>query len=155
MPLAEIHLTPSEQDLPSSVAQFLQFAEKRLVLLAEDQPKRDVGFVPSNYLSVCRYLVGILESNLCNGNSLCEWGSGLGVVTCLASLLGFDACGIEIDTDLVSESQHLATKHSTSAKFIHGSFIPPGGERHAKEAFEDNAQRYPWLSVEEDDTYTR
>ncbi len=57
-------------------------------------------------------------------NSFLEWGSGLGVVTIMASLLGYEACGIEAEAELVDYSRELAEQFQCSAEFVVGGFIP-------------------------------
>lgn len=53
-----------------------------------------------------------------------EWGSGLGVVTIMASRLGFEAYGIESEWELVDFSRSLADVYGPNAQIGHGSFIP-------------------------------
>ena len=53
-----------------------------------------------------------------------EWGSGLGLITSSASLLGYQAAGIEIDPKLYRHAERLANKYSTGAEFSFGSFVP-------------------------------
>lgn len=53
-----------------------------------------------------------------------EFGSGLGVIATMASLMGYEAYGIEIDPKLVRKSQELCEKHGGRAEFAFGSFIP-------------------------------
>ncbi|HIF40169.1 MAG TPA: class I SAM-dependent methyltransferase [Planctomycetes bacterium] len=53
-----------------------------------------------------------------------ELGSGMGVITILADLLGFEAHGIEIEEGLVDLSRDLAERHGSSASFTQGSFVP-------------------------------
>jgi hypothetical protein len=62
------------------------------------------------------------------GLSFLEWGSGMGVVTIMADLLGFDACGIELDAALVETARGLAAKYDSRAHFAAGSFLPAGYE---------------------------
>ena len=50
------------------------------------------------------------------------------MVTDLAALHDLDACGIEVETDLVREAEQLAEDFGISATFAQGSFIPDGGE---------------------------
>lgn len=57
-----------------------------------------------------------------------EWGSGLGVVTIMASRLGFDAYGIEAVPELVEYSESLAKRYGNHAQFAQGSFIPDAFE---------------------------
>ena len=56
------------------------------------------------------------------GETFCEWGSGLGVVTCVAEGLGWRASGLEIDPRLVEAANAFADKHGFDAKFRVGSY---------------------------------
>ena len=51
-------------------------------------------------------------------------GSGLGIVTIMASRMGFEAYGIEAKPDLVEYSESLAQAYGPHARFSQGSFIP-------------------------------
>ena len=53
-----------------------------------------------------------------------EWGSGLGVLTIMASRMGFEAYGIETEATLIEHAEDLAHRYDSNAKFSHGSFIP-------------------------------
>ena len=55
-----------------------------------------------------------------------EWGSASGIITIMADLMGFDACGIELDASLVATARALATRHGSRARFAAGSFLPAG-----------------------------
>ena len=57
-------------------------------------------------------------------DTVLEWGSGLGVVTIMASRLGFQAYGIEVEPQLVERAQELAERYGPDAQFAVGSFIP-------------------------------
>ena len=46
----------------------------------------------------------------------------------MADLMGFDACGIEIDASLVGAARELAKRTGSQARFATGSFIPMGWE---------------------------
>lgn len=81
-------------------------------------------FVPSNYDAV---LEDLLELEL-DGRSFLEWGSGTGVITIMADMLGFEAYGIELDAHLVSVARELAKKYGSDAKFAAGSLLPMGYE---------------------------
>lgn len=54
-----------------------------------------------------------------------EFGSGAGVVTVMADLLGFEAYGIEIEPWLVNRSSEIAEQFGSSAIFAEGTFVPP------------------------------
>ena len=58
--------------------------------------------------------------------AFCEWGSGFGVVACLAALLGFDACGIEAEDELVEAARLLADDFGLPVRFACGNFLPTG-----------------------------
>ena len=60
------------------------------------------------------------------GRRFCEWGSGSGAVACIAQLLGFDACGIELAPELVAVSRRLSADHHLDVVFHEGSYLPPG-----------------------------
>lgn len=78
------------------------------------------GYVSADYLSIYEML---LEHRSGTSNLL-EWGSGLGVVTIMASRMGLEAYGIEAEPGLVELSRTLAEKYAPKAVFAEGSFIP-------------------------------
>ena len=53
-----------------------------------------------------------------------EWGSGLGIVTIMASRMGFEAYGIEAEMELVEYSEEFARDYGPDATFAQGSFVP-------------------------------
>ena len=65
-----------------------------------------------------------LEEQRSRASSFLELGSGTGVITILADLLGFDAYGIEIEPRLVEASKDLAERFGSGATFVEGSFVP-------------------------------
>lgn len=86
---------------------------------------RDHGFHPfvaTDYFIVRR----ALQQYRAPGQRFLEWGSASGVITIMADLLGFDACGIELDASLVQTARALATRFDSNAKFVAGSFLPSG-----------------------------
>src|SRR5262249_38483997 len=101
------------------------------------------GFVPSDFARAYHTLRALAESGLAPGGQFCEWGSGFGVVACLAALLGFDACGVEIEGDLVDAARQLADDYGLPVEFVCGSFIPQGGE-----AFVGSGDGFAWLTTE-------
>lgn len=58
-------------------------------------------------------------------DSFLELGSGVGSITILADLLGFDAHGIEIEPELIETSRDLAERFGAEPGFAEGSFVPP------------------------------
>lgn len=75
----------------------------------------------------------------------CEWGSGLGQATLLASLIGLPATGIEIEEELVEIARDLSLEHAIPATFIHGSIYPPDNPAPLIDYTEiDLFFAYPW-----------
>ncbi|MGH7504466.1 MAG: hypothetical protein ACRELX_02395 [Longimicrobiales bacterium] len=81
-------------------------------------------FIPADYDCVLEALLGVRAPGL----RFLEWGSGSGVITIMADLLGFDAAGIELDASLVAIARDLARRHDSRARFVEGSFLPAGYE---------------------------
>jgi hypothetical protein len=81
-------------------------------------------FVAADYERVERALLPLRGPTL----RFLEWGSATGVITIMADLLGFDACGIELDGELVGIARGLAARFGSRARFAHGSFLPTGYE---------------------------
>jgi hypothetical protein len=79
-------------------------------------------FVPADYEVVRAALLPLRAS----GRRFLEWGSASGVITIMADLMGFDACGIELDASLVETARELATRHGSRARFAVGSILPAG-----------------------------
>ena len=55
-----------------------------------------------------------------------ELGSATGVITIMADLLGYEACGIELDSGLARRSRKMADAYNSRARFVIGSFLPSG-----------------------------
>ncbi len=153
MCLFEIELADNESELPHNVAAFLREADLVVSQFCRENPVSVTGFVPSNFEKVFRGLRAIEAANLASGSYLCEWGSGLGVVSSLAAMLDFHVYGIEIDQDLVQASQSLAAEFDLPVEFVHGSFIPSGAEAYAEEAYADNEGKQFWIVTDSDDAY--
>jgi hypothetical protein len=108
--------------------------DQRLDALIEDGwdiwQRFDVGvrqrrfhpFVPADY-DVARKVLASLDPP---GRRFLEWGSATGIITIMADMMGFDACGIEIDSTLVAIAREAAAKHGSNARFVAGSFLPTG-----------------------------
>ncbi|MEZ6133679.1 MAG: hypothetical protein R3C53_02095 [Pirellulaceae bacterium] len=84
------------------------------------------GYVSADYAMIYAKLLSLRS----RATTFLEWGSGLGVVSIMASLLGFDSYGIEVEPRLVHFSQALAEKHGAELTIANGSFIPLEFEPH-------------------------
>jgi hypothetical protein len=148
MRLVEVDLTPNADPLPAHVTKLLVDARQRIHTLEEESRASIPAFVPSDFEMVYRALVAIQSDHLAPGRRLLEWGSGLGVVTCMAVWVGFDAVGIEIESRLVNLAEELAKNHQVTAQFTCGSFVPYGAQLRANYAGD-----ILWLSSEGPDGY--
>lgn len=79
-------------------------------------------FVPADYGAVLRALLPLRGP----GVRFLELGSATGVITIMADLLGFEACGIELDPDLAARARELAERFDSGARFAAGSYLPAG-----------------------------
>src|SRR5438128_1205380 len=122
IPLVELIVPAASVAMPADVRAFLDEADRRIERF---QIERHVpGFVPSDFARTYGVLQVLADTDLAGGNLFCEWGSGFGVVACLAAMLDFDAHGIEIDRGLVDEARQLAADFDLPVEFARGSFIP-------------------------------
>jgi hypothetical protein len=142
MPLVDVELTIDKAPIPGDVLRFLQDAEQRIELFQRQSPVP--GFVPSDFEGAFRVLRSLAATVLVPGTLFCEWGSGFGVVACLAAWLDFDAYGIEIEEELVSAARRLAADYELPVEFIRGSFIPT-----AALARLPSESSFAWLSTRE------
>lgn len=74
-------------------------------------------FVQSNYELAWQTLDAMPRGRFC------EWGSGFGLVTGLAEILGFEASGIEIDQRLADASRKLFAEFDLKAPITTGSYF--------------------------------
>jgi hypothetical protein len=123
VPLQPLDIAPDPRPLPDDVRAFLDEAGRRIERFQRDHP---IGaFVASDSAQVYCVLRTLANGPL-PGNLFCEWGSGIGVVAGLASLLGFVARGIEREPLLVAAARQLAADFRLPVEFACGSFLPPG-----------------------------
>lgn len=146
MPLVDLELPAEEEVIPDDVQAFLREASRRIELFQLNS--RVPGFVPSDFGQVYRLLRAVAATDIAPGNLFCEWGSGFGVVACLAAWLDFDTCGIEIDQGLVESARELASDFDLPVEFVCGSFIPRG----AKVSVESD-DAFAWLTTDGDSAH--
>ncbi|TWT99851.1 Ribosomal protein L11 methyltransferase [Botrimarina colliarenosi] len=152
--LLEIELVVPPLMLPQRMRDLLDDADDRIERFhhrRRDNPAP--AFVPSDFVESYRALSQVTALSLAPGSRFVEWGSGVGVVTCQASLLGFDAIGIEIESELVDEARALAEDHNIETEFIHGSFVPDGGDEVLEANAYNLARTVTWLSNDAPSAY--
>ncbi|MFN7587710.1 MAG: hypothetical protein ACK501_11330 [Planctomycetota bacterium] len=150
MPLRPLPLPPDPTPLPARVAEVLADGRERLAAhFARPDLPPGHGAIPSDHERVVRCL-RTLRAHEPGLVRLLEWGSGLGIVAVAASLLGYDAHGIEWDDAMVHEAEQLARAHRVDVPFVAGSFVPPGSE-----ALLDRAELTTRTVLQSDDAYDR
>ncbi len=129
MPLEQLPLSLKPGTIQNDVAALLAESEKRCdAFFDAGLDRRYPRYLPSNPENVFFAICALQESGLLRGNVFCEWGSGFGIATCIASLLGFDAIGIELELGLVELSTQLADDLEIPAEFLCTSYLPEGYE---------------------------
>ncbi len=105
-PLSEIALESSTRSIPQQTLDLLADGRSRF------KSVYCFSFVPSDYEMLWAILDNLPKQRFC------EWGSGFGLATGMASQLGFDAVGMEIDAPLAEASRKLLLDHSSTAKIL-------------------------------------
>ena len=113
--------------LPERVKAFIAEADARCDQFYDDKlNQRFPRYVPSEPAQVYSALKYVTDQGLPLGNNFVEWGSGFGVGTGLAALLGYQATGIEIETTLVEKAEALLADHGIDAECLAISYLPDG-----------------------------
>ena len=129
MSLEQLNVISRPCEIPDEVTAMLAEAEQRCDDFFEAElDRRYPRYLPSNPEKVFAAIATLKESGILRGDVFCEWGSGFGIATCMASLLGFKAYGIEIEDGLVKLSTELAQDLSIPAEYLCTSYLPEGYE---------------------------
>ena len=129
MAVKQISLELATSPPAKGVENLLVESEKRIdAFFDSGANKRMPRYLPSDPMVVYRALEYVTKADLPLGRVFCEWGSGFGVATCMASLLGYEAYGIEWEESLVELSRELAEDLEIPAKVLHTSYLPEGFE---------------------------
>lgn len=129
MSLEQLNVISKPREIPDKVTSMLAEAEQRCDAFFEaGLDRRYPRYLPSNPEKVFAAIATLKESGILRGDVFCEWGSGFGIATCIASLIGFEAYGIEIEDGLVKLSTELARDLSIPAEYLCTSYLPEGYE---------------------------
>jgi hypothetical protein len=146
MPLRNVPRPNPTGLIPADIRAFLREADRRIQSFCRRHC--NAAFVPCNFSGAYEILEHLAGRAAGAGTLFCEWGSGFGVIACLAAFLEFDAYGIEVDSRLVQASRRLAADFQLPVEFAHGSFIP-AGDRILTRA----AGSFAWLTTTEPPAY--
>lgn len=129
MSLEQLTLQLKPDDVPHDVAAMLAEGARRCdAFFAAGLDRRYPRYLPSNPTAIYSAIVSLQKSDQLRGNLFCEWGSGFGIATCMASLLGFEAYGIEIEEELADLSTQLAHDLNIPVEILCTSYLPEGYE---------------------------
>jgi hypothetical protein len=110
-------------DISESERELIAAGEMRIRSLLVRKP--DVTtLLASDPQAFCRGLKALRRQGILKGRYFCDWGSGIGLISGLAALNGFEAYGVEVEAAFVAEADALCSSFSLTASFVRGSFVP-------------------------------
>ena len=90
--------------------------------------RRYPRYLPSNPAIIYAAIVYLKKAGYLRGDVFCEWGCGFGIAACMASLLGFESYGIEIESEIAEFAEQLAGDHNLPVEILNTSYLPEGYE---------------------------
>lgn len=124
--------------MPEDVAALFKEADRRVdEFYAAGLGRRYPRYIPSDPSIVHAAMVYLREEGYTRGDVFCEWGCGFGVSTCMASLIGYEAYGIEIEPELAEMASSLADDLKIPVEILNTSYLPEGYEECAGVGGED------------------
>lgn len=129
MSLEQISFPLKSREIPSEVAAVLAEADRRCDdFFDEGLGRRYPRYLPSAPEVVYGAMLSLKEAGYLSGDVFCEWGCGFGVASCMASLMGFEAYGIEIEDELADRATQLAQDFELRVEILCTSYLPEGYE---------------------------
>jgi hypothetical protein len=129
VPLEQIPLCLRPDEVPDQVAALIAEADRRCDdFFDAGLGRRYPRYIPSDPAIVHAAMVYLRNSGDIRGDVFCEWGCGFAVASCMASLIGYEAYGIEIEPELADLADRLATDLRIPAHILCTSYLPEGFE---------------------------
>ncbi|MGC6426431.1 MAG: hypothetical protein ACON5H_05470 [Akkermansiaceae bacterium] len=129
MSLQQLTLHLDSGPIPDEIAELLHESGRRCdEFFQSDLGRRYPRYLPSKAELVYAAMAHLKEHGQISGEVFCEWGCGFGIATCMASLLGFEAYGIEIEEELAERAAKLAHDLEIPVDILCTSFLPIGYE---------------------------
>lgn len=135
MALKQIELEVEESAFPKEVEKWLAAGRARIERYWDQFPQKPLPqYIECDFDYVARALMACADSSVVDGQLFCEWGCGFGIVTGIASILGFDAIGIEAEEFLCQQARLLLEQNEVRAEIWQGNFLPRGSAQLAEES---------------------
>lgn len=132
MAIEAIALEGPEAGISDTVARLIETCSRGWERFFADTDDHEAPrFVPSVPERVFAALAEVTKRHLPPTRIFCEWGSGFGTATCLASLLGYEAYGLEIEEELVRLSRAIARRLRIPVQILCTSMFPKGYDAYA------------------------
>jgi len=133
MAIEEIDMEGPEARVSDKVARLIETCSRGWErFFADNDGHQAPRFVPSVPERVFAVLEEVTTRNLPSNRVFCEWGSGFGTATCMASLLGYEAYGLESEEELVRLSRAIARRLGIPVEILCTSIFPEGYDSYSR-----------------------
>lgn len=127
--LQQLPLHLKANSIPGEIATMLAEADRRCnAFFDSGLGHRYPRYLPSDPAVVHAAMMALEEAGHLRGKVFCEWGCGLGIATCMAAMIGYEAYGIEIEDELADLATQLAEDLKIPVEILHSSYLPEGYE---------------------------